>query len=56
MRLELKPLSGAELAKVAVSLLLRPLVSAAAQGHHSDPSSTQLPANRIMFNGVFQAN
>jgi len=70
MRLELKPLGGAELAKVAASLLLRPPVSAAAQGHHSDPSSTrrmipgkvfcirhlsQLPANRIMLNGVFQA-
>ena len=64
MRLELEPLGSAELATVAASLLLRPLVSAAAQGHHSGPSSTQrmiprkafrirylsrLPANRVML-------
>jgi hypothetical protein len=70
MRLEMKSLGGAELAKVAASLLLRPLVSAAAQGHYSDPSSTrrmiagkvfcmrhlsQLRANRII-NGVFRAS
>lgn len=67
MRLELEPLGSAELATVAASLLLRPFVSAAAQGHHSDPSSmiprkvfrirylSRLPASRVMLNGVFQA-